>query len=56
LPAPLAALAGALPASALSEALRVALGATGDAGPSLALLAIWGVAAVLVAARTFRWD
>ena len=59
LPAPLAAIAGALPAAALSDALRVALGsspAPPDAIGSLVLLAIWGVAAILLAARTFRWE
>jgi ABC-2 type transport system permease protein len=59
LPAPLAAIAGALPAAALSDALRVALGsspAPPDATGPLALLLIWGVAAVLLAARTFRWE
>jgi ABC-2 type transport system permease protein len=59
LPAPLAAIAGALPAAPLADALRVALGsspAPPDAGASLVLLAIWGVAAVLLAARTFRWE
>jgi ABC-2 type transport system permease protein len=59
LPAPLAAIAGALPAAALSDTLRVALGAPGApgeiAGP-LALLAGWGVAAVGLAAATFRWE
>jgi ABC-2 type transport system permease protein len=59
LPAPLAAIAGALPAAPLADALRVALGASPappDAAGSLALLAIWGVGAVLLAARTFRWE
>jgi ABC-2 type transport system permease protein len=56
LPAPLAAIAGALPAAALSDALRVALGASPAATGSLALLALWGVGAVLLAARTFRWE
>ena len=56
LPAALAALAGALPAAALSEAVRIALGAAGDATEPLVLLAIWGVAAALLAARTFRWE
>jgi len=59
LPAPLAAIAGALPAAPLAEALRVALGASTappDAAGSLALLAIWGAGAVLLAARTFRWE
>ena len=56
LPAPLAAVAGALPAAALSDALRVALGGSGDAAGSLALLAGWGVASVGLAIATFRWE
>ena len=56
LPGPLAALAGALPAAALSDALRVALGGSGDAAGSLALLAGWGVAAVGLAVASFRWE
>lgn len=56
LPAPLAAIAGGLPAAALSDALRTALGATGDAAGSLALLAGWGVATVGLAVATFRWE
>jgi ABC-2 type transport system permease protein len=59
LPAPLAAIAGALPAAPLADALRVALGtspAPAEAAGSLALLAIWGVGAVVLAARTFRWE
>ena len=60
LPAPLAAIAAALPAAPLSELLRIALGSgvasTADAGSPLALLAAWAVATVLIAARTFRWE
>ena len=56
LPGPLAALAGALPAAALSDALRVALGGLGDAAGSLALLGGWGVAAVGLAVASFRWE
>ena len=59
LPAPLAAIAGALPAAPLADALRVALGASPappEAAGSLALLAIWGVGAVVLAARTFHWE
>jgi ABC-2 type transport system permease protein len=56
LPAPLAALAGALPAAALSDALRVTLGGSGDAAGSLALLAGWGLATVGLAVATFRWE
>jgi ABC-2 type transport system permease protein len=56
LPAPLAALAGALPAAALSEAFRVGLGLGGDATGSLILLAGWGIGATGLAALTFRWE
>jgi ABC-2 type transport system permease protein len=59
LPAPLASVAQALPAAALADALRVAFGSTPappDAAGSLALLALWGIAAVALAARTFRWE
>jgi ABC-2 type transport system permease protein len=56
LPDPLAALAGALPAAALSQALRVALGVGGDATGALVLLAGWGLTATGLAVRTFRWE
>jgi ABC-2 type transport system permease protein len=56
LPGPVATIAAALPAAALSEALRIAFGAAGDATNSLALLAGWGAVASLLAARTFRWE
>ncbi len=56
LPAPLAAIAGALPAAALSDVLRVALGTPGDVAGSLALLAGWGVVSVGLAVTTFRWE
>ena len=57
LPGPLADLARVLPAAALSDALRVGLGATtGDAGPALAVLAAWGAVTTILAARTFRWE
>lgn len=56
LPEPLAAVAGALPAAALSEALRIALGAPGDATGPLLLLAGWGAASAILAARTFTWE
>jgi hypothetical protein len=47
-----------LPAAALSNALRAALGsaAAGEAGGSIALLLLWGVVATVVAARTFAWE
>ena len=57
LPGALEALARVLPASALSDALRIGLGSgAGDALEPLALLAIWGVGAAVVAGRTFRWE
>jgi ABC-2 type transport system permease protein len=56
LPAPLAALAGALPAAALSEAFRVALGLGGDGTGALVLLAGWGLGATVLAVLTFRWE
>jgi ABC-2 type transport system permease protein len=57
LPVPLAALAGVLPAAALADAFRVALGSgSGDIGRSLLVLAVWGIASVALAARTFRWE
>jgi ABC-2 type transport system permease protein len=59
LPAPLASLAAILPAAALSNALRMALGAAGDAGATPGpwlVLAAWAIGSVVLTARTFRWD
>jgi ABC-2 type transport system permease protein len=57
LPGPLAALAGVLPAAALADAFRVALGSSdADPAPSLVILAVWSVAAIVLAVRTFRWE
>lgn len=57
LPALLADLARLLPASALSDALRIGLGATdGNAGGPLAVLLAWGVVAAALAATRFRWE
>jgi ABC-2 type transport system permease protein len=58
LPAPLADVAGALPAAPLSALLRASLGA-GDAAAvpaAVALLAGWAVVTLAIAARTFRWE
>lgn len=56
LPAPLADVVRLLPLAALTDAFAVALGSAGDVLRPLAILAAWAIAAVLVAARTFRWD
>ena len=56
LPGPIATLAQLLPAAALSGALRISLGAAGDASTALLILAVWAVAAVALATRTFRWE
>lgn len=57
LPALLATVAALLPANALAEVFRAALGANDiDVGSALALLAAWGIAATVAAARSFRWD
>jgi len=57
LPGPLRTVAQALPAAALSDALRASVGA-GTAVPTRAwiVLALWAVATPLAAARTFRWE
>ena len=56
LPGPVAAVAGWLPAAALSDAFRVALGSGGDVIRPVAILAAWGVGSVALAVRTFRWE
>ncbi len=57
LPGFLADLARVLPASALSDAYRIGLGAaTGTVLPSLAVLAAWAAGSSLLAVRLFRWE
>lgn len=59
LPGPVAAIAHALPAAALSDVLRIALGsgaAGGDALSPLVLLGAWGAMAAGLAAATFSWE
>lgn len=56
LPASLAALASVLPAAALADAFRVGLGSGGDAAAPVAILVAWGVGAVTLTVRTFRWE
>ena len=57
LPGWLGAIGAVLPANALAEVFRVALG--GDAanvGVDLLILAAWGIVTSALAARLFRWD
>ncbi|HEX4898253.1 MAG TPA: ABC transporter permease [Candidatus Limnocylindrales bacterium] len=55
-PAPFDALVRALPASALADLFRAALGTGAEvAGPVIVLVA-WGAGAAGLAVRTFRWD
>ena len=56
LPDPLAAVASVLPAAALADTFRVALGSGGDAAAPLAILVAWGLGAVALTVRTFRWE
>lgn len=56
LPDALAAVAGILPSAALADWLRGGFGATADLGRAVVVLVAWGMAAVVLAVRTFRWD
>ena len=56
LPEPLATLARVLPASALTDIFRVALTGTGDVVGPIVVLVAWGLAAVGLSVRFFRWD
>jgi ABC-2 type transport system permease protein len=57
LPGPLADLAALLPAAALADAFRIALGALdADLLTPLVILAAWAVATIALTARTFRWE
>jgi ABC-2 type transport system permease protein len=57
LPSGLRDVAEALPAAALSEALRGATSAAGSIpGRAWVVLVVWAVVAPLAAARTFRWE
>jgi len=56
LPAGLDVFGRLLPAAALADTFRAALGSGGDVAASLAILAAWGAAAVAGTVRTFRWE
>jgi ABC-2 type transport system permease protein len=56
LPGSLATVASLLPAAALADTFRVALGSGGDAVRPLAILIAWGAGSVALAVRTFRWE
>lgn len=56
LPNALVAVARVLPAAALADTFRVALGSGGDPVGPVAILIAWGVGAVALTIRTFRWE
>jgi len=56
LPAPMQAVAKALPAAALSETVRSVLSSQTFPAGELAILVAWAVGAPLLAARYFRWE
>jgi ABC-2 type transport system permease protein len=56
LPAPIDTIARILPASALSDAYRAALGGPGDPVVAMLILAAWGLGASALAVRSFRWE
>jgi ABC-2 type transport system permease protein len=56
LPGPLGSVAALLPAGALTEAFVHVLTGQGDVVPPFVLIAAWAIGALVVAARTFRWD
>jgi ABC-2 type transport system permease protein len=56
LPEPLATVAGWLPAAALSDAFRSALGGDDALLPPLALLLGWAAATIALTVRSFSWE
>jgi ABC-2 type transport system permease protein len=56
LPVAVAGIAAWFPGAALADGLRIAFGSAGDPLPPLAIMGVWSVAAVALAARTFRWE
>ena len=56
LPEPLGTIARLLPFGALADAFRASLGEGGSWPAAIVVVAIWGIVALVAAARTFRWD
>jgi ABC-2 type transport system permease protein len=56
LPEPLAAIARVLPAGALAGTFRVALSGAGDVVGPIVILVAWGLVAVGLSVRYFRWE
>jgi ABC-2 type transport system permease protein len=56
LPDWLAAIARVLPSSALADVFRVALSGAGDVSGPIVILVAWGLAAVGLSVRFFRWE
>lgn len=56
LPGAVAGVAAWFPGAALADGLRIAFGTAGDAALPLAILSAWAIGAVVLAARTFKWD
>jgi ABC-2 type transport system permease protein len=56
LPEPLTAIARVLPAGALADTFRVALSGTGEVVGPIVVLVGWGLAAVGLSVRFFRWE
>jgi len=51
-----ATLAHPIPAGALADTFRIALSGTGDVAGPMVVLVAWGLAAVGLSARYFRWE
>ncbi len=56
LPGLAASIAEVLPAAALSDAIRMALGAGPGGAAPFAILGVWAIGATVLATRAFRWD
>jgi len=56
LPDAVAVVAGLLPAAALSDAFRIALGEDLDLSRPLGILLLWGIGSTALATQTFRWE